>query len=102
MRAAIIPTFAESGLPGYENSAWHMLLAPANTPAAIITRLNAETARGLAQPEAKERLAMQGFDVVTGTSQVLADYIKTDIARSAKIIQDTNMKADLSGAARRP
>ncbi|HET7160178.1 MAG TPA: tripartite tricarboxylate transporter substrate binding protein, partial [Burkholderiales bacterium] len=46
------PTFAESGLPGYENSAWHMLLAPANTPAAIITRLNSETARGLAQPEA--------------------------------------------------
>ena len=88
------PTFAESGLPGYENSAWHMLLAPANTPAAIITRLNAETARGLAQPEAKERLATQGFDVVTGTSQALADYIKTDIARSAKIIQDTNMKAD--------
>ncbi len=88
------PTFAESGLPGYENSAWHMLLAPANTPAAIITRLNAETARGLAQPEAKERLATQGFDVVTGTPQALADYIKTDVARSAKIIQDTHMKAD--------
>ncbi|MES2563444.1 MAG: tripartite tricarboxylate transporter substrate binding protein [Pseudomonadota bacterium] len=88
------PTFAESGLPGYENSAWHMLLAPANTPAAILTRLNAETARGLAQPEAKERLATQGFDVVTGTPQALADHIKTDIARSAKIIQDTNMKAD--------
>lgn len=88
------PTFAESGLPGYENSAWHMLLAPANTPAAIITRVNAETARGLAQPEAKERLATQGFDVVTGTPQALADYIKTDIARSAKIIQDTHMRAD--------
>jgi tripartite-type tricarboxylate transporter receptor subunit TctC len=88
------PTFAESGLPGYENSAWHMLLAPANTPPAVIMRLNTEAARGLAQPDTKERLAAQGFDVVTGTPQALADYIKTDIARSAKIIQDTNMRAD--------
>jgi tripartite-type tricarboxylate transporter receptor subunit TctC len=88
------PTFAESGLPGYENSAWHMLLAPANTPPAVVSRLNAESARGLAHPETKERLAVQGFDVVTGTPQALAEHIKTDIARSAKIIQDTNMRAD--------
>lgn len=88
------PTFAESGLPGYDNAAWHMLLAPAATPPEIIVRLNAETARGLAQPDAKQRLATQGFDVVTGTSQVLAYYIKTDIARSAKIIQEANMRVD--------
>lgn len=88
------PTFAESGLPGYEMSAWHMLLAPAGTPREIIERLNAEAARGLAQTDAKDRLGLQGFDVVTGTSQALADYIKSDIARSAKIIREANMRAD--------
>lgn len=88
------PTFAESGLPGYDNAAWHMLLAPAATPPEIIARLNAETARGLAQPDAKQRLAAQGFDVITGTPQALADYIKADIARSAKIIQEANMRVD--------
>jgi tripartite-type tricarboxylate transporter receptor subunit TctC len=88
------PTFAESGLPGYEMGAWHMLLAPAGTPREIVARLNAEAARGLAQPDAKERLGTQGFDVVTGTPQALADYIKADVARSAKIIKETNMRVD--------
>jgi tripartite-type tricarboxylate transporter receptor subunit TctC len=88
------PTFAESGLPGYEMAAWHMLLAPAGTPREIIARLNAEATRGLAQPDAKERLAAQGFDVVTGTPQALADYIKVDIARSAKIIHEAKMRVD--------
>jgi tripartite-type tricarboxylate transporter receptor subunit TctC len=88
------PTFAESGLPGYEMAAWHMLLAPAGTPAEIVTRLNAEAARGLAQADAKQRLNSQGFDVVTGTPQALADYIKADLARSAKVIKDTNMRVD--------
>lgn len=88
------PTFAESGLPGYENSAWHMLLAPAGTPREVIARLNAEAARGLAQPDAKERLKVQGFDVVTGTPQALADYIKADLARSAQIIKQANMHVD--------
>ena len=89
-----IPTVAESGLPGYENVAWHMLLAPAGTPADIIVRLNAETLRALAQPDVKERMAAQGFDIVTGTPQALADYIKADIARNAKLIKEANMHVD--------
>lgn len=88
------PTFAESGLPGYEMSAWHMLLAPAGTPREVVTLLNAEAGRGLAQADAKERLNTQGFDVVTGTPQALADYIRTDLARAAKIIRESNMRAD--------
>jgi tripartite-type tricarboxylate transporter receptor subunit TctC len=88
------PTFAESGLPGYDNAAWHMLLAPAGTPREVITKLNSEAARGLAQPDAKERLKVQGFDVVTGTPQALADYIGTDMARAAQIIKAANMRVD--------
>ena len=88
------PTFAESGLPGYDNAAWHMLLAPAATPREIIARLNSEVARGLAQPDAKERLAVQGFDIVTGTPQALADYIRTDVVRSARIVKEANMHVD--------
>jgi len=88
------PTFAESGLPGYDNAAWHMLLAPAATPRETIARLNSEVARGLAQPDAKERLAAQGFDIVTGTPQALADYIKTDVVRSARIVKEANMHVD--------
>ncbi|HEX2827436.1 MAG TPA: tripartite tricarboxylate transporter substrate binding protein [Burkholderiales bacterium] len=88
------PTFAESGLPGFDVAAWHMLLAPAGTPPEIVTKLNAEVVRGLAQPDARQRFATQGFDVVTTTPQALADYIKLDVARSAKIIQASGMKVD--------
>jgi tripartite-type tricarboxylate transporter receptor subunit TctC len=88
------PTFSESGLPGYEMGAWHMLLAPAGTPREIITRLHAEAVRGLSQPDAKERLMSQGFDVIGSTPQALAEYIATDVARSAKIVKETNMRVD--------
>ena len=88
------PTVAESGLPGYENVAWHCLLAPAGTPSEIIARLNAETVRALAQPDAKERLAAQGFDIVTGTPSALADYIKTELTRTAKLIREANIRID--------
>ena len=64
------------------------------TPREIVARLNADAARGLAQADAKERLATQGFDVVTGTPQALADYIKTDLARTARLIKEANMRVD--------
>jgi tripartite-type tricarboxylate transporter receptor subunit TctC len=89
-----LPTFAESGLPGFDVAAWHMLLAPAGTPSDVVTRLNTEVVRGLAQPDAKQRFATQGFDVVTNTPQQLADHIKADVARSARIIQASGMKVD--------
>ena len=56
--------------------------------------INAEVARGFAQPDVKQRFATQGFDVVTGTPQALGDYIKLDVARSAKIIQASGMRVD--------
>jgi tripartite-type tricarboxylate transporter receptor subunit TctC len=88
------PTFAESGLPGYDVAAWHMLLAPSGTAPEIVARLNSEIARGFAQPDVKQRFATQGFDVVTTTPQALADIIKADVVRSAKIIQASGMKVD--------
>ena len=50
--------------------------------------------RGLSQPDAKQRLGTQGFDVIGSTPQALGEYMKADIARSAKVIRDTNMRVD--------
>ncbi len=88
------PTFAESGLPGYEMAAWHMLLAPAGTPREIVTRLYTEAAKGLVQPDAKQRLLSQGFDIVASAPDAAAAYLKADLVRTAKIIRDTNMHVD--------
>ena len=50
------PTVAESGVPGFEASSWHALLAPAGTPAAIVNKLNAQLAATVNEPEVNEQL----------------------------------------------
>ena len=54
------PTVAEAGVPGYEASQWYGVLAPAQTPKEIITRLHAEIVRILQAPDMRERLAADG------------------------------------------
>lgn len=89
-----VPTVAESGLPGFDIGAWNGILAPAHTPPAIVNRLNAEIARMAQNPEAKERAANQGVELVGDTPQEFTAYIKTQIARFAKVVKATGMHAD--------
>jgi len=62
-----LPTAAESGIPGYEVSAWFGIFAPAGVPQPVIQRLNAEFVRALQQPDLRERLASQGAAPLTST-----------------------------------
>src|SRR5213076_2854430 len=55
-----VPTIAEAGVPGYEATIWLGLMAPKNTPAAIVSRLNAEIAKIVARPEVRDEWAKQG------------------------------------------
>ena len=64
-----LPTVAESGVPGYENSTWHGWLAPAGTPAAILSRLNAELVKSAKAPDVVERLAPDGGEAVGSTPE---------------------------------
>jgi tripartite-type tricarboxylate transporter receptor subunit TctC len=89
-----IPTISEAGLPGYEQSAWHGLLAPANTPAAIVTRLNTEVVRALRSPDVAERFATQGVDIVASTPEEFAAFIRQDVAKYAKLVKAANIRID--------
>jgi tripartite-type tricarboxylate transporter receptor subunit TctC len=89
-----VPTVAESGLPGFDIGAWNGILAPARTPHAIIARLNAEVAKMTQSPEAREHAAAQGVELVSDSPQEFAGYIKTQIARFAKVVKATGMRAD--------
>jgi tripartite-type tricarboxylate transporter receptor subunit TctC len=86
-----VPTVAESGVPTYEALQWYGLLAPAGTPAPIIARLHAETAKAVRSVEMKERLAADGADPVGNTPAEFAAHIKdemrkwAEVARAAKI-----------------
>jgi tripartite-type tricarboxylate transporter receptor subunit TctC len=86
-----VPTVAEAGVANYEALQWYGLLAPAGTPAPIIARLHAETAKAVRSAEMKERLAADGADPVGNTPAEFAAHIKeemrkwAEVARGAKI-----------------
>lgn len=90
--AAEFPTVAESGLAGFEANTWFGCLAPAGTPADIINRLNAESARALNAPAVKERMAGMGLFVVANKPEEFAELLKKEIPRWAKVVKDSGVK----------
>jgi tripartite-type tricarboxylate transporter receptor subunit TctC len=89
-----LPTVAESGLKGYETITWFGFVAPAKTPQAIVARLNAEIVKVLALPEVRNPFAIQGIEVIGGTPEQFASYIRDEIAKWAKVIRLSGAKAD--------
>jgi tripartite-type tricarboxylate transporter receptor subunit TctC len=88
-----LPTIAESGVQGYEAATWYGLLAPARTPKPVIDRLHGETVKILAGPT-RQRLEAQGFEPDGGTPAAFAAYIKSEIAKWAKVIQEAGIPAE--------
>ena len=89
-----VPTVAEAGVPGYELSVWFGVLAPAGTPRDIIVRLNTEIVKILNAPDVKDRFAKQGVEVRTSTPEQFSEFLRAEVSRWAKVVQDANIKAD--------
>ena len=89
-----VPAIAESGLPGYEASAWYGLVAPAATPKDIVAKLNAESIKGANGKEFRERMAPLGFEVLTGPPERMAEMIKADVARWTPVVKASGARAD--------
>jgi len=89
-----IPTLAEAGVPGYEQTAWFGVLAPAGTPREIITRLNSEIIRVLNAPDVKQRFGKQGVEVRTSTPEQFSTFLRSEVARWGKVIREAGIKAD--------
>jgi tripartite-type tricarboxylate transporter receptor subunit TctC len=92
--APTVPTFAESGLAGYDVVGWNALFAPKDTPPEIIARLNAEIGKILQTPEMKQRMASIGFDPAGGTAEQLAAYVRTESDKWGQIIKAAGIRAD--------
>ena len=86
-----VPTVAESGVPGFEVSGWYAILAPVNTPAAVVTRLNTEIVAILKTAEVRERLAADGSEAVGSTPQQLAERMRLEVAKWAKVVKAANI-----------
>ena len=89
-----VPTFAEAAYPGIVASNWYAMFAPAATPRAVVTRLNAEIGRVLAAGDMRERLRGQGTEVVTGTPEQLADFVKSELAKWSQAAKASNTRVD--------
>ena len=82
-----VPTTAEAGLPGFEVALWVGVLAPAGTPAPVITRLNSDIQHVLDIADVRSRIGNLGADIVGGAPQVLAKYIDAELKRWAATIK---------------
>jgi tripartite-type tricarboxylate transporter receptor subunit TctC len=88
------PTLAETGLPGYEVSAWNALFAPAGTPQPVVNRLNALVKSGLANPETKTIMEAQGLDATPSTPAELRQLVKAELVKWSKLIKSAGIKPE--------
>jgi tripartite-type tricarboxylate transporter receptor subunit TctC len=89
-----VPTMAEAGYPQIVGESWVGVLAPAGTPKDIITLLQREIARIIAQPDMKSRLAELGYDPVASTPEQFGARIKTEIGTWAQVIRAAHIKPE--------
>ena len=87
------PTMIESGFADFEAIAWIGFLAPGATPKPVIERFNRELVRILNSPEVRQKLLDIQFEIVAGTPEQFAEYIRWETPRWAKVIRDTGAKA---------
>ncbi|GAA4322538.1 tripartite tricarboxylate transporter substrate binding protein [Pigmentiphaga soli] len=90
-----VPTMAEVGLPGFEETApWIGMLAPAGTPPAIVGRLNAAVAAALAKPQVRTRIEGMGGIPMGSSPQEFAAYLQRDYSRWEKVIRAAGVTVD--------
>ena len=89
-----VPTIAESGFPKFEATSWFGVLAPAKTPKPVIVRLNADIVKTLQHPDVAQRLSAVGFEIVSGTPEQFAAYIKSEIRKWEKVVKASGAKPE--------
>ncbi len=89
-----VPTVAESGFPGFEATSWWGVLAPAGTPAPVVSRLNTELVRILMLADVKELFAQMGNDTITSSPAEFSNFIKSEIAKYNKLVAEVGIKPE--------
>ena len=89
-----LPTMIESGVPGYESTAWFGLAMPAGAPRDIIARMNAEGQKATKAPEFIKRMTDLGYEIVGGTPEQMAAMIQDEMKRWGPIVKASGAKVD--------
>lgn len=88
-----VAPMSEQGVPGFSALAWWGVIAPAGTPAPIVKRMHEELAKALKVPAVAEKLTAQGMEIVGGGPEEMDRFLKSEIARWAKVVKDNKIKA---------
>jgi tripartite-type tricarboxylate transporter receptor subunit TctC len=89
-----VPTVSESGLKGFEALQWFGIFAPAGTPRAIVTRINADTQKAVNTPEVKDRLAQLASEPLPGTPEQFGAFQRAEVAKWAKVVKAAGVHLD--------
>lgn len=89
-----VPTLAESGVPGYEVTAWFGFLAPAGVPKEAIARINGDIAKALQAPEVREKLASLGAELGTSTPEAFGVLIRDEIEKWGRVVRSANIRIE--------
>ena len=92
--APYVPTVAEQGFPSFDATVWIGLLAPAATPKDVLDKLAGQTQKSMADPEVRNRLVAQGFEVVGNTPEQFARFIRSETEKWGAIVRKTGAKAE--------
>jgi len=96
-RSAILPdlpTIAEAGIPGFDATTWHGLVAPAGTPKDVIETLHRATVTALNDPAVRKSLVDLGVDIVGGTPEQFTAYIRSEIPKWTAVVKASGAKLD--------
>jgi tripartite-type tricarboxylate transporter receptor subunit TctC len=89
-----VPTTAEVGMPEVLAENWYGMIAPGATPPAIIAALNKIATEAMRDPAVKEKLAVQGADLIGDTPEDFRAFIASETAKWAKVIKDANIQTE--------
>ncbi len=89
-----LPTVAEAGIPGYEFTTWHGLLAPKDTSDAIVRLVNEKLRETMRAPDMAQRFEQMGLDNIASSPEQFAAHLKTESEKWGKVVKQRNIRVE--------